>query len=67
MGGMLAATFLAVFFVPLFYRVIAERKLAEKRSTGALFDEIRERHEEAHRKLVAELEDAGGARHGSGH
>lgn len=26
MGGMLAATFLAIFFVPLFYRLIAENR-----------------------------------------
>src|SRR5690606_32151117 len=31
-GGMLAATFLAVFFVPLFYRFITEHKLSEQRS-----------------------------------
>ncbi len=67
MGGMLAATFLAVFFVPLFYRVIADRKLAEKRSTQDLFQEIHDRHEEAHRKLLAQIErDAaeGEPRHG---
>ncbi len=67
MGGMLAATFLAVFFVPLFYRVIADRRLREKRSTGELFDEIHERHEEAHQKLLAQIEkDAAEqeARHG---
>ncbi|MCB1958162.1 MAG: efflux RND transporter permease subunit, partial [Rhodocyclaceae bacterium] len=67
MGGMLAATFLAVFFVPLFYRVIADRRLREKRSTGELFDEIQERHEEAHQKLLAQIErDAaeGEPRHG---
>lgn len=27
MGGMIAATFLAIFFVPMFYRVIMERRL----------------------------------------
>jgi multidrug efflux pump subunit AcrB len=52
MGGMLAATFLAVFFVPLFYRVIAERKLRETRSTEALFDEISLTHARAHEKLL---------------
>ena len=41
MGGMLAATFLAVFFVPLFYRLIADKKLAETRSTENLFAEVR--------------------------
>ena len=29
MGGMLAATFLAIFFVPLFFKLITERKLRE--------------------------------------
>ena len=33
MGGMLAATFLAIFFVPMFYKVITERRLRERRST----------------------------------
>lgn len=30
MGGMLAATFLAVFFVPLFYKLLTDRKLRSK-------------------------------------
>ncbi|MES2959010.1 MAG: efflux RND transporter permease subunit [Pseudomonadota bacterium] len=34
MGGMLAATFLAIFFVPMFYKVITARKLREARSTA---------------------------------
>jgi len=33
MGGMLAATFLAIFFVPMFYKVITAKKLRERRST----------------------------------
>jgi multidrug efflux pump len=41
MGGMLAATFLAIFFVPLFYRVITERRLVEHRSHDELLDEVR--------------------------
>jgi hypothetical protein len=40
MGGMLAATFLAVFFVPLFFRVLEDGKLSEKRSRQELFDEV---------------------------
>ena len=31
-GGMLAATFLAIFFVPMFFRLFTERKLHERRS-----------------------------------
>jgi hypothetical protein len=41
MGGMLAATFLAVFFVPLFYKVVVERRLIEKRSHDELLDEVK--------------------------
>jgi HAE1 family hydrophobic/amphiphilic exporter-1/multidrug efflux pump len=48
MGGMLAATFLAIFFVPLFYRVIVERKLIEPRSHDELLDEVRHLHNVAH-------------------
>jgi hydrophobe/amphiphile efflux-1 (HAE1) family protein len=57
MGGMLAATFLAVFFVPLFFRLIIDRKLTEPRSTADLFDEVRLTHERAHEKLVADMKD----------
>jgi HAE1 family hydrophobic/amphiphilic exporter-1/multidrug efflux pump len=37
MGGMIAATFLAIFFVPMFFKLLATRRLREQRST----DEIR--------------------------
>jgi len=40
MGGMLAATFLAIFFVPLFFKLITDRRLAERRSTAELKREI---------------------------
>jgi hydrophobe/amphiphile efflux-1 (HAE1) family protein len=40
MGGMLAATFLAIFFVPLFYRVISERRIRETRTRDELFAEV---------------------------
>ncbi|MFZ3321499.1 MAG: multidrug efflux RND transporter permease subunit [Usitatibacter sp.] len=36
MGGMLAATFLAIFFVPFFYKMIMERKLKEPRTSAEL-------------------------------
>jgi HAE1 family hydrophobic/amphiphilic exporter-1/multidrug efflux pump len=39
MGGMLAATFLAIFFIPLFYRIIVDRQLSEKRSTRDIEEE----------------------------
>jgi hydrophobe/amphiphile efflux-1 (HAE1) family protein len=35
MGGMLAATFLAIFFVPLFYRLIARDTIHKKEMPGA--------------------------------
>jgi hydrophobe/amphiphile efflux-1 (HAE1) family protein len=47
MGGMLAATFLAIFFVPWFFRVLVDRRLREKRSTQDLRDEARLAHEAA--------------------
>ncbi len=33
MGGMIAATFLAIFFVPMFFKLLATRRLREPRST----------------------------------
>ena len=42
MGGMLAATFLAIFFVPLFYKIITDRKLKESKSAAEI------RHEAGH-------------------
>ncbi len=52
MGGMIAATFLAIFFVPMFFKLLADRRLREKRST----DEIR-----------AEVERSRRATHGGSH
>jgi len=46
MGGMIAATFLAIFFVPLFYRLITDRRLSERRSSAQLREEIA-RHRQA--------------------
>src|SRR5262249_17663054 len=51
MGGMLAATFLAVFFVPWFFRLIFERKIIEPRSKEELHQEVDravQQHEHAH-------------------
>ncbi|MEO2281927.1 efflux RND transporter permease subunit [Pseudoalteromonas pernae] len=44
MGGMMAATFLAVFFVPLFFYWLTQRRLGESRSRKELADEIAEHH-----------------------
>ncbi|MGQ0545606.1 MAG: efflux RND transporter permease subunit, partial [Betaproteobacteria bacterium] len=46
MGGMLAATFLAIFFVPTFFKLLTDRHLTEKRSS----DEIKA--EAAHARNV---------------
>jgi hydrophobe/amphiphile efflux-1 (HAE1) family protein len=40
MGGMMAATFLAIFFVPMFFKLLATRRLREARSTAEIRDEI---------------------------
>jgi HAE1 family hydrophobic/amphiphilic exporter-1/multidrug efflux pump len=49
MGGMLAATFLAVFFVPLFFKLITGRRFSEPRSTEEILDEVhRAREQRAH-------------------
>jgi hydrophobe/amphiphile efflux-1 (HAE1) family protein len=42
LGGMLAATFLAIFFVPMFFKLITDRHLTEKRSTAEIRHEIEE-------------------------
>jgi hydrophobe/amphiphile efflux-1 (HAE1) family protein len=43
-GGMLAATFLAIFFVPVFFKVIFDRHFVEKRSEQEIFDELDAAH-----------------------
>ena len=48
MGGMLAATFLAIFFVPFFFKLITEKKLGEKRTTAELREEIDHHHRAMH-------------------
>ena len=48
MGGMMAATFLAVFFVPLFFYWLTERKLTEQRSRADLAEEIAAHHKREH-------------------
>jgi hydrophobe/amphiphile efflux-1 (HAE1) family protein len=40
MGGMIAATFLAIFFVPFFFKLISDRRVGEKRSTAEIREEI---------------------------
>jgi len=47
MGGMLAATFLAIFFVPMFFKIITARKLHEARSTQDIQAEAQHVHAHA--------------------
>ncbi|HYR00221.1 MAG TPA: efflux RND transporter permease subunit, partial [Casimicrobiaceae bacterium] len=47
MGGMIAATFLAIFFVPMFFKLITDRHLREPRSTEELYTEVRHAREAA--------------------
>ena len=47
MGGMLAATFLAIFFVPFFFKLIMSRKFGESRSSDELKGEA-SHHREMH-------------------
>ncbi|HXF77463.1 MAG TPA: multidrug efflux RND transporter permease subunit [Usitatibacter sp.] len=57
MGGMLAATFLAIFFVPYFFKTIMQRKLDEPRSSAELKEEAAH-----HRALHARPASHGGIR-----
>jgi multidrug efflux pump len=57
MGGMLAATFLAIFFVPFFFKLITDRRLREPRSEQELRAEVaagERRSVEHHRQLAEE-------------
>jgi multidrug efflux pump len=47
MGGMLAATFLAIFFIPWFYQLIVDRKLSDSRSTREIEDEVEHHRQHA--------------------
>lgn len=46
MGGMMAATFLAVFFVPLFFFWLTEHRLRETKTKQQLADEIAAQHKQ---------------------
>src|SRR5258706_4798380 len=48
-GGMLAATFLAIFFIPLFFRLITDRRLSEPPTASELATQLERepRHEAA--------------------
>jgi len=57
MGGMIAATFLAIFFVPMFFKILATRRLREPRTTDQIREEVeRSRattHEPVHHPRIA--------------
>jgi hydrophobe/amphiphile efflux-1 (HAE1) family protein len=53
MGGMMAATFLAIFFVPMFFKLLTDRHLREKRSSEALREEIAQHKRDAHAQAAA--------------
>jgi len=42
MGGMIAATFLAIFFVPMFFKMMTDRHLTEPRTTAQIRGEVAE-------------------------
>ena len=49
MGGMMAATFLAIFFVPLFFRLVTDRKLSEKHTAAELRAEAERERKRPHK------------------
>jgi HAE1 family hydrophobic/amphiphilic exporter-1/multidrug efflux pump len=53
MGGMLAATFLAIFFVPLFFKLFTDRHLTEKRSSEEIKDEAAQARVVSHKPVQA--------------
>ena len=54
MGGMMAATFLAIFFVPLFFKLLTDRHFTERRSTAEIRAEIEHAREVARHKALAQ-------------
>jgi multidrug efflux pump len=65
MGGMIAATLLAVFHVPLFFKVLYDRRIRENRSHDELLDEVRHLHPIPQERATAP--PAPGAEKGDGH
>ncbi|MGA0114637.1 MAG: efflux RND transporter permease subunit, partial [Burkholderiales bacterium] len=51
MGGMLAATFLAIFLIPWFYKLIVDRRLSDPRSTEEIEHEVAHHREQALRAV----------------
>jgi HAE1 family hydrophobic/amphiphilic exporter-1/multidrug efflux pump len=51
MGGMLAATFLAIFFVPMFFKLFTDRHLSEKRSSADIKREAEQARHVTHKSI----------------
>ncbi|HWA36471.1 MAG TPA: efflux RND transporter permease subunit, partial [Burkholderiales bacterium] len=51
MGGMIAATFLAIFFVPMFFKLFTDRHLTEKRSTADIKREAEQARVTTHKSV----------------
>jgi len=51
MGGMMAATFLAIFFVPMFFKLITDWHFTEQRTTAQLRAEIEHARAASHHNL----------------
>jgi multidrug efflux pump subunit AcrB len=51
MGGMIAATFLAIFFVPMFFKLMTDRHLTEKRSTADIKREAEQARTVSHKAI----------------
>jgi multidrug efflux pump len=49
MGGMMAATFLAIFFVPMFFKLFTDRHLTERRSSADIKREAEQARNLVHR------------------
>jgi hypothetical protein len=45
---MLAATFLAIFFVPMFFKLLTDRKLRERRTTAEIKGEVESARRTSH-------------------
>jgi len=50
---MLAATFLAIFFVPLFFKLFTDRHLTEQRGTAEIKDEAAQARVVSHKPVAA--------------
>jgi hydrophobe/amphiphile efflux-1 (HAE1) family protein len=55
MGGMIAATFLAIFFIPFFFKLIVERKLREPRTAAEIYAEMAEAEQRAAEMHASDL------------